>query len=227
MNRKWQFILVIMAAGACSDRAGLIAGWNFNTDTTVSHGSGTLGLSGLANPGDASIIGAGTAVNRVTGDATTGSLSVSAGGSGLPENGKSIIFSISTSGFQGIVLTYATEATSTGFTGQQWGYSTDGTHYTSLGSGITLTQGNSYSVNGVKTVDFSSVTVLNNVSAIYFEVTVTGATGTSGVDHFDNVQFAATPIPEPGRLGLMAGVGLLALCGRRVWRQRTGGKAEI
>jgi len=225
MIRKWQLILVLMAAGACSGRAAIIADWNFNDQTSgpasssiaAEHGSGSLNLSQLANSADATIGTGGTAINEVGGDTAGKDLIVTAGAS-QRENGKSIIFSLSTSGCKNIVLTYATQASSTGFNSQQWSYSTDGTHYTSL---ATITgMGAAYTTTGTETVDFSTVTALDNDSTVYFALTLSGASGSSGTDHFDNIQFNADVVPEPTAVGAIATAGLLALCGLRVWRQR-------
>lgn len=215
-------------------KADLIADWNFNGDSTgaapnpslADHGSGSLSFSGLANSGDASIISGGTAQNEYTGDSAGNALSVSAGGSGEPENGKSLIFSIDTSDYQNIVLTYATDASSTGFNSQQWSYSLNGTSYTSFGS-AKVPGTTSFTQTGTETEDFSSVTALNDYGTVYFEATLTGASGTSGVDRFDNIQFNGTlsAVPEPATWGAISAVGLLGICGLREWRQRKQAQA--
>ena len=222
--------MLCLLGAASLTRAALIADWNFNggtvsNPTIADHGSGSLSLSGLANSSDASIISSGTSVNEVSGDLAGKALSIQAGGSGEPENGKSLIFSISTSGYQNIVLTYATEATSSGFTDQQWSYSTDGTLYISFGSAITIAQSSTFSGNGTETVDFSSATAVNNDATVYFELTLSGATGTSGADHFDNFQINA--VPEPAASGAISGLGLLGICGNRIWRQQRAPKIPV
>lgn len=138
----------------------MIAGWNFNTQTVsttmaADHGSGSLDLSQLANNTDANIGGtsSGTSINEVIGDTAGKDFYVQAG-STQRENGRSIIFSISSSGYENIVLSYATSGSGTGFNSQQWSYSTDGTHYTSFGSAITVPTTSTYTV---ETVDFSSI----------------------------------------------------------------------
>jgi hypothetical protein len=210
-------------------RGALIAGWNFNsqagtapTPISADHGSGSLDLSHLANSSDATISSSGgTAVNKFGSDLAGNDLIVTAGTS-LRENGKSIIFSFSTSGCQNIILTYATTASSTGFNSQQWRYGTDGINYTSFATvtGMGLT----YTATGVETVDFSSATAVNNDATVYFELTLSGASGSGGTDHFDNFQFNATAVPEPPEWGAISALGLMGICGLREWRQRRCGE---
>lgn len=169
MSQKWQLILVFLAAGACSGRAALIAGWNFNSQIAgtapssiaADHGSGSLDLSHLANSADANIgaSSSGTSVNARAGDSSGRDFYVKVG-SNPGENGKSVVFAINTSGYKDIVLTYATYKTDTGFASQQWSYSTDGANYTSFAT-ITGMQ-SSYSYTGVEQVDFTAVPTLNN-----------------------------------------------------------------
>lgn len=226
MSWKWQLVLVLMTAGVCSGRGALIAGWNFNDQTagvagspiTAEHGSGSLDLSHFASMADETIGSGGTGINKISGDVNGHDFYVQAGTAEI-ENGASMIFSLSTSGYENIVLTYATFGTSTGFTTQQWSYSTDGgANYMVF---FSVTPNTSYTS---EPVDFSSVSDINDASSILFELTLDGASGSSnGSDHFDNIQFngdAITPVPEYPWLGLMSGAGLLGVCVLHVWCQR-------
>ena len=227
MNRKWQLLLIFMAAGACAGRAALIAGWNFNNQTigtapasiAADHGSGSLDLSKLANSFDANIgsSSSGTSVNAVAGDSPGSDFFVQ-GGSGEVENGRTIIFSCGTVGYRDIVLTYATDRSGTGFTSQQWSYSTDNVNFTSFKTITSI--GTSYSATGVETVDFSTEATVNNDSVVYFQLKLNGATGSAGSNHFDNFQINATPIPELDAGAAISAAGLFGICVLRLWRQR-------
>ena len=217
-------------------KADLIADWNFNasfsgTSISATHGLGTLDLSGLYNTSDATYSSSGgSGQNEYSSDLSGGALYIQAGtktGSIYPENGKSIIFSITTLGYQNIILTYAASGASTSFTTQTWSYSTDGGNsYSSSGiSGSPVSVPASYTT---ETVDFSSVTALNNDSStVFIELTLSGATATSGSDHFDNIQFNGTLSlsPEPATWGAISALGLLGICGLREWRQKRQAKA--
>jgi len=224
-----KIIAMVCLTGLTSlTEASLIAGWNFNSQTSstpaptpisADHGSGSLDLSQLANSADATIGGSGTAQNEYAGDTAVNDLIVTAGSS-QRENGKSLVLSFSTSGYQNIILTYATDASGTGFNSQQWSYSTDGVNYTPFATvtGMMTT----YTLTGTETVNFSSTTDVNNVATVYFELTLNGASGSGGTDHFDNIQFNGDiiPVPEPPMWGVIYGAGALAFCGIKIWRQQ-------
>ncbi|MEI7726069.1 MAG: hypothetical protein WCK09_13255 [Bacteroidota bacterium] len=100
-------------------------------------------------------------------------------------NGKCLVFSFSMTGYQNLVVSYATQRTNTGFTTQVWDYSTDGTNWNSVQtlSGLPTSF-------GVQTL--STITGLNNASTAYLRLTLTGATASSGNNRIDNIQFNAT-----------------------------------
>lgn len=102
-------------------------------------------------------------------------------------NGKSVVFKISTTGYQDLNLNYDTRGTATGFANHVWSYSTDGTSFTNQ---ATITGRNVTSFSN-QTVNFSSVTALNNISVVYIKLTLSGASGT-GNNRIDNVKFSAT-----------------------------------
>jgi hypothetical protein len=228
-------IILCWMGGTFWANATLVASWNFNqTPATpapalilasggVEAGTASLDLSHLSSSFDATIgsSSSGTSVNRVSGDSTGESLFV-VGGANNVENGKSIIFTLNTSGYQDLVLTYATDRSSTGFNEQDWSYSTDGgitfnslSAITSISSGFTT-----------ETVDFSSA--VDNDASILIELNLKGASASSGSDHFDNIQFNADTyvesVPEPAEYGLVSAIGLLGICGVSIWRGQRAAK---
>lgn len=151
---------------------------------------------------------AGATNNAYSGAVAGGALAVS----GASNNGSSVTFTLSTSGYENLILSYATRGTSTGFTTQTWAYSINGTDFTDF----TSISGRNVTTWSVQQVDFSDIAALDNQSEIYLRVTFTGAGAgsTNGNNRLDNVQFNATEgafVPEPASVGILAltGAGLL------------------
>ena len=105
-------------------------------------------------------------------------------------NGKSVVFKISTTGFQGLMLTYAFKRTATGYNECVWAYSTDGANFTTA---ETKTYSAAVSYQNAEVVDMSGVTALNNQAVVYIKLTVDGCTSGSGNIRMDNVTFGAYP----------------------------------
>jgi hypothetical protein len=104
-------------------------------------------------------------------------------------NGKSVVFKLSTTGFQGLMLTYAFRRTGTGFKDCVWAYSTDGSNFINADT-KSYTSSVSYQV---ETVDMSGITALNEQTEVYVRLTVSGCTSASGNIRIDNVTFSANP----------------------------------
>ncbi len=158
----------------------------------------------------------GTALNATGGMSTVttspSSLAIVGGAANVPSNtyaanGKAMVFKFSMSGLSNLAISYAVQRTSTGFTTQQWDYSTDGTTWSSAAT-ITGIQA-SFASNGVTTLN---VVTLDNAANAYMRVTFTGATSSTGNNRMDNFQFNADAIPAPGAIAL---IGLAGLVSRR------------
>ncbi len=217
-------ILTLANAG----KAGLIAYWDYSSQSYgpapasiaasdgAQAGAASIDVSHFSANYDANIDVTCTTKNEIAGDNTEYALALK-GGTGEDENGKSIIFSVSMTGDKNLVLTYATERSSTGFTGQNWSYSTDGgASYTSFAP---ISVPTTYAT---ETVNFSTVPQINNSASVLFELTVSGTTGSAGSDHLDNIQFNADSIPvvpEPAESGTISAIGLLGFCVWHEWRQ--------
>ena len=210
-------------------QASLIAYWNFNTSATAVSGGAESGTASLDTSGAAlaDITGAGTTQNRVGSDTGSTPLRITPGGTTAGENGQYITFSLSMSGYQDLVLSYATTRTSTGFTDEIWSYSTDDSTFAEFAtingaSSIPLASNPTSSSYAVNTVDFSTASSPNNDSTIWIRLTLNNASGTTGADRFDNIQFNAdafvAPVPEPAECGLISTLALLGICGVSIWR---------
>ena len=140
-----------------------------------------------------------------------GAASVPAGTFGA--NGKSMVFRFSMSGLSNLSVSYAVQRTSSGFTTQQWDYSTNGTTWSSA---ATITGIQASFSGGIPVVTSLGVASgLNNAANAYMRVTFTGASSSTGNNRVDNFQFNADAIPAPGAVALIGLAGMVASRRRR------------
>lgn len=191
----------------------LMVGWDFQTTSgggtaavaapgspttyTANFGSGTIYLDGsfgssawtsLASSPQLTAFG-GTAVNTSgTSFSTTTTGSSCLGLANNSANGQKIVFKFSMVNKFGLVVSYATQGTASGFTSQTWEYSTDGVNWTAA-------QIISSIPTSFATTTLNTITALNGVSTAYLRLTVTGATGPSGNNRLDNIQIRASDVP--------------------------------
>ncbi len=105
-------------------------------------------------------------------------------------NGKSVVFKISTEGFQDLTISYAYRRTATGFNHCVWSYSVNGTDFTEA---VTKTYNGTISPAQLETVDLSGINALDDQENVYLRLTLSGCSSASGNNRIDNVQFNANP----------------------------------
>jgi PEP-CTERM motif len=206
LSLLFSFSCLLLLYSAQVARADEIAIWNFNdSDLIVDHGAGTLTTTfNMTNV----VFAAGTATNTRQGDVAGQALSLQSG-TGNANNGRNVTLNVSTVGFSAIVVSFATQGTSTGFNSNQFQYSLDGLTFVDFAS--PYTPGAAFgSVPFI--FDLSGVTGLNDNPAAAFRIVFGGATSATGNNRIDNlvVEGANTTIPEPGSI-LMLGSGILGL----------------
>ena len=206
-------LLLLLTAAAPVAFADELAVWNFNdSNLTVDHGSGTL--SSNFNPANI-LFAAGTTNNARLGHPAGQALSLQ-GGTGTANNGRHLTFNVSTLGFSNIVVSFATQGTSTGFNSNQFQYSLDGINFVDFG--LPYTPATAF---GSVPLVFSlvSIVALNNNPNAAFRIIFNGAssaTGTNRIDNFVVEGTAATNVPEPmSAILLLSGLSGLYAARRR------------
>jgi hypothetical protein len=210
LTRRLPFNLICAAllffAASQATLADELAIWNFNdSDLNVDHGSGTL----TSNLNVVNLLfAAGTTNNARLGDIAGQALSLQ-GGTSVANNGRNITFNVSTLGFSNIVVSFATQGTSTGFNSNQFQYSLDGINFIDFGPPYTPA-----TVFGTLPLVFTlgSIVGLNNNPNAAFRIIFNGATSSTGNNRIDNIVVegtnASATIPEPTTaLLLMSGLG--------------------
>jgi hypothetical protein len=143
----------------------------------------------------------GTLINdpREGGSAVAGMSYCPLGGTSNSANGKSMVLYFTMEGYINPVLTFATRGTSTGFSTQQWAWSTDNVTYTDFG----VNTANTTSTFLTRTLDMSDINDLDQAVDVYLRVTFTGASSSVGNNRLDNIVIHATePSTGPFTLNL-------------------------
>ena len=203
-------VVALLAATAPAALADELAIWNFNdSDLNVDHGNGTLSSNlNVANI----LFAAGTTNNARLGDAAGQALSLQ-GGTSTANNGRNVTFNVSTLGFSNIVVSFATQGTSTGFNSNQFQYSIDGNTFVNFGAPFTPAT----AFGSVPLVfSLASIAGLNDNPNAAFRIVFNGATSSTGTNRLDNFVVEGTPsgIPEPTSAILLL-TGLSSLYGVR------------
>ena len=175
----------------------LVHYWNFNTSTseaTITTPSQTTGGAVLAavNAGTSAIeFAGGTGQNFDVLNLNARNTDVA--GSHLRYNnpiGGALIFTLPTTGYQNIIVKFATRRSGSGAGTQSWFYSLDGTSYVAF---TTVTPNNGDP--GLATLDFSTIALANNNANFKLKVEFSaGAGSTGGNNRFDNFTLEGTTI---------------------------------
>lgn len=197
MHKLYRFLL----AGCFLFLASSVLGqtslhyWDFNTGAngtpwaTPIPATQTIGSGSLAHPYGNNTNGFGGSTVDAPGF-TTATAGASFSVVGTANNNQAFILTVPTTGYQDVKLTYATQGTSTGYTTHTIDYTTDGTNYTN----IATISGRNTTPFALQTVDFSAIPASDDNPNFKIRITVSGATGTTGNNRFDNIRLSGAAI---------------------------------
>jgi hypothetical protein len=193
--KKEALLFCIVLFSSFSWGQTLVHYWNFNINTseaTIITPSQTIGGASLAavNAGTSIIDFAnGTGQNFSVSNLNARNGDVS--GTHLRYNnpiGGALIFTLPTTGYQNIIVKFATRRSGSGAGTQSWSYTLDGTNYVAFTT-ITINDADP----ALATLDFSAITGANNNANFKLKVEFSvGAGGTVGNNRFDNFTLDGT-----------------------------------
>jgi hypothetical protein len=159
----------------------------------------------------------GTSTNARQGDVAGQSMTLQ-GGTSNANNGRTFNLNVGTAGFTNIVISFATQGTSTGFNNNQLQYSLDGVTFVDFGPPYTPMP-----TFGLITFDLSGIAGVNDNPNAVFRIVFNGAASSTGNNRIDNLvvegQSITTPVPEPASI-LLLSLGLTGVATRLRARRR-------
>lgn len=198
-NRAFLTLMLVFAMVCTTFAQTTIASWSFEelvaAPATINVipatvGTGTIYLDGTHG---SSLWESTTSNPQLTMFGTTDKALALANSS---SNGFSLVILMATTDLENINIAFSTRGTGTGFNTHTWGYSTDGTTFTDLPGNNTAVTATSFTN---KSVDFSSITAINDQATVYIRLTVDGATTTGGNNRINDLVITGT---DPNALPL-------------------------
>ncbi len=237
-----QFALTLAGLAACTLLSTStvhaqvnLAVWNFNDGVTNATGGANEFSVDSTTPGVTATMTSnftaanitnfnGTTVGAQNGDIAGKALALQNGTNGV-NNGRTLTFAVGAVGYQSLNVAFAIQRTATGFTTDQFQYSTDGASFVNFGAAFTPVADFTQAASLI-TFDLSSIAGLNNDANAAFRIVFNGGTATSssGNNRLDNLRVFGTAlpggspitaVPEPGSLALIAGFGFVGASLRR------------
>ncbi|WP_353169757.1 choice-of-anchor I family protein [Flavobacterium sp.] len=194
--KKQLLLLGLVMVSSFTWGQNLVHYWNFNTNTsvtTITTPSQTTGGASLVavNAGTSVINLSGTGQNFDVQNLNARNSDVS--GTHLRYDnpiGGALIFTLPTSGYENIIVKFATRRSGSGAGTQTWYYTLDGSSYVVFTS-VTINDANP----ALTTLDLSSITGANNNANFKLKVEFAqGAGGTVGNNRFDNFTLEGTTV---------------------------------
>ena len=220
-------LAVAMFLVAASAGAAVVADWSFETSYVSITGTST-GVGPLAaEVGSGSALGVHAGSSAWSGPAGTEPPDLSSSFHSFSVNnwtsGDYFQFQVATTGLLDVTVDWDQTGSGTGPRDFIFQYSTDNSSYTTASSyTLLLNTSPPWSITAFTTkyhytMDLSSVSAIENASAVYFRlvdnsgVAINGAgVGTGGTDRVDNFRVQATAVPEPSSM-MLVGIGLTSL----------------
>lgn len=197
LNRLLPLLLSILMISSLSNAQTLVHYWNFNNSTSL-----TTLLTPNQGNGTITHVSGGISAIQITSNTAQGfditnpnARNGDVAGTHLRFNdpiGGQLEFGLPTTGFQNVVVRYATRRSGSGAGVQYISYSTDGTSYTLFDS-IFPVDGNPT----LQTLNFGNIAAVNNNANFKIRIAFAqGAGGTVGNNRFDNFTLEGTTPPQ-------------------------------